>query len=185
MKKLVSVTMAVALMIMLNPLEATVSFLTSEKKQTTPISLGTNEDVFVTETESIQIVTEVTKRVTITRKIADANGQGGGEGGAEERDVKLSIQEGAFYLRLKPQRPHLDLDVENLKVTGEAEGQLQIERQDSEKDIMFRIGHIRSQVGRSDNTLKGELHITALGGFYRHVIPLTVVTKYDERTDVI
>lgn len=94
MKKLVSLTLAIALTIMLNPLEATVSFLTSEKIQTTPISLGSNEDVFVTETKSIQIVTEVTKRVTITRKIADAIGPGGSEEGAEERDVSSVYRRG-------------------------------------------------------------------------------------------
>ncbi|USG66292.1 hypothetical protein NDK47_02870 [Brevibacillus ruminantium] len=184
MKKLVSVVMAVALISMLHPLETTVSFLTSEKKQRAPVSLGTNEDVFLTETESIQIVTEVTKKVTITRKSVDGE-EGGGEEASEERDVKFSIQEGAFYLRLKPQRPHLDLDEQDLQVTGEAKDLLQIERQDSEEDIVFRIGHIRSKVEYSDDLLTGELHITALGGFYQHVIPLTVETQYKESTHVI
>ncbi|MEK4338902.1 hypothetical protein [Brevibacillus sp. FSL L8-0710] len=179
MKKLVSGLMAFALIFALLPLEGTVAFLTSEKKQTVPVSLGTNEDVFTTETEAIRLVTEVEKHVTITRVKTEAGKS------TEERDVDISIDEGTFTLVFKPQRPHLDLDVENLKVTGEPEGRLEISREGGGNGIEFRIGHIRDQVKREHETLEGELHITALGGFYRHVIPLTVVTEYKESSSVV
>ncbi|MBE5396262.1 hypothetical protein HT747_14040 [Brevibacillus borstelensis] len=179
MKKLVSGLMAFALIFALLPLEGTVAFLTSEKKQTVPVSLGTNEDVFTTETEAIRLVTEVEKHVTITRVKTEAGKS------TEERNVDISIDEGTFTLVFKPQRPHLDLDVENLKVTGEPEGRLEISREGGGNGIEFRIGHIRDQVKREHETLEGELHITALGGFYRHVIPLTVVTEYKESSSVV
>ncbi|MEJ8547617.1 hypothetical protein [Brevibacillus borstelensis] len=179
MNKLVLGLMGIALLSVLLPLEGTVAFLTSEQKQTVPVSLGTNEDVFTTETESIRLVTEVTRHVTITRVKTEEGGS------SEERDVETSIDEGAFTLVFQPQRPHLELDVENLKVTGEPEGRVEISRVGGENAIEFRIGHIRDQVGRGNETLEGELHITALDGFYQHTIPLTIVTEYKESTSVV
>lgn len=186
MKKVIAVA-ALAAMVTLLPLEGTVAFLTSEKKQTVPVSLGTNEDVFVTETESIQLLTEVTKQVKITRKKVEGAAEGEAGGESEERDVSYRVVEGAYTLRLIPQRPHLDLEPENFRVTGDLAGLLQISPADDEdeKAIAYRLEHRRDQVEYRDGTVRGELHITALGGFYMHALPVTLVTRVKESTSVV
>lgn len=172
--------MAATLVLNIVPLDGTLSFLTSEKKQVSPVSTGTNEDVFVTETEEIVLKTKVEKRIKITRTV-NADGSS-----SESKDSKLAVMEGSQVISFTPQRSHLDLDVENITLTGEAASEVIVERVEAEKGIAFRITHSRKSAWdkRKSETEKGELRVTALGGFYALTIPLTISTSYRESTDV-
>lgn len=172
--------MAAAFVLNIVPLDGTLSFLTSEKKQVSPVSTGTNEDVFVTETEQIVLKTKVEKRIKITRKM-NADGSS-----SESKDSKLAVMEGSQVISFTPQRAHLDLEVENITLTGDAASGVIVERVEAEKGIVFRISHSRKSAWdkRKSETEKGELRVTALGGFYALTIPLTISTSYRESTDV-
>lgn len=172
--------MAAALVLHIVPLDGTLSFLTSEKKQVSPVSTGTNEDVFQTETEQIVLKTRVEKRIKITRTV-NADGSS-----SESKDSRLTVLEGSQVISFTPQREYLDLDVENITLTGEAASEVLVERLETEKGIAFRISHSRKSAWdkRKSETEKGELRVTALGGFYSLSIPLTISTSYRESTDV-
>ncbi|MED4782503.1 hypothetical protein [Brevibacillus choshinensis] len=180
MKRLAMGLMAATLVLNIVPLNGTLSFLTSEKKQVSPVSTGTNEDVFVTETEQIALKTKVEKRIKIKRTV-NADGSS-----SESKDSKLAVMEGSQVISFTPQRAHLDLDVENITLTGEAASEVIVERVEAEKGIAFRITHSRKSAWdkRKSETERGELRVTALGGFYALTIPLTISTSYRESTDV-
>ncbi|MDF2679300.1 MAG: hypothetical protein K0R47_490 [Brevibacillus sp.] len=172
--------MAAALALNILPLEGTLSFLTSEKKQVSPVSTGTNEDVFVTETKQIVLKTRVEKRTKIKRTV-NADGSS-----SETTDSRLAVMEGSQLISFSPQRAHLDLDVENITLTGDAASEVKVERVQTEEGISFRITHSRQSAWnkRESETEKGELRVTALGGFYSLTIPLTISTSYRESADV-
>ena len=174
--------MAVALGLNLTSFHGTLSFLTSEKKQAYSVSTGTNEDVFVTETEQLVLKTQVTKRVKVKRT-QNADGSS-----SETTESKISVHEGVQRILFAAQRAHLELDVENIRVTGLAEDEVLIEKveqtEGEEEGIVFRIAHNRNMADTANKTEKGELHITALGGFYSLTIPLTVQTSYSSSTEV-
>ncbi|QRG68110.1 hypothetical protein [Brevibacillus choshinensis] len=180
MKRLAMGLMAAALALNIVPLDGTLSFLTSEKKQVSPVSTGTNEDVFVTDANRIDLKTKVEKRTKITRKV-NADGSS-----SETKDSRLSVLEGSQVISFTPKRPHLDLDVENMTVTGDAASEVVVERLATDKEISFRISHSRKSAWdkRKSETEKGELRVTALGGFYSLSIPLTISTSYRESTDL-
>ncbi|MGG1660497.1 hypothetical protein [Brevibacillus sp. NRS-1366] len=181
MKRLAIGLIAVTLGLNIVPLNGTLSFLTSEKKQVSAVSTGTNEDVFVTETEQIVLKTKVAKRVKVKRtKNADGSS-------SETTESRTSIEEGVQRISFVPQRDHLNLGVENITVTGLSEGEItieQVEKMEAEKGIVFRIAHNRQMVDRKTKTEKGELHVTALGGFYSFTIPIIVRTTYSSSTDI-
>ncbi|CAM3339927.1 MULTISPECIES: hypothetical protein [Brevibacillus] len=178
MKKIAVGLFAASLVLNIVPLDGTVAFLTSEKKQTSSISLGTNEDVFVTQTKEMTIETKITKR-TVIRRTMNADGTS-----SETAEDKVSIDQGAQTIVFIPQRPHLDLELENLRVTGAVEGIVKVEKIESEEGIEFLISHARGEMEWKNGTVKGELHVTALGGFYDVVIPVAVTTIYKKKTDV-
>ncbi|MGG4440647.1 hypothetical protein [Brevibacillus fortis] len=181
MKKLAIGLVTVTFVLNIAHLDTTFSFLTSEKKQQSPITTGTNEDVFVTDTEQIVLKTEVIKQTKVTRK-KNADGTT-----SESSQSRLIIHEGVQRISFIPKREHLTLGVENITVTGFLEGEVTVEvveAMDDEKGIVFRIGHNRHMVGRESKTEKGELQITDLGGFYTHKIPLTLRTAYKSKSDV-
>lgn len=181
LKKLAFGLIAITLGLNIVPMKGTLSFLTSEKRQVSAVSTGSNEDVFVTETERIELKTTVTKRVTVKRS---KNADGSTSSTTESR---TSIQEGVQRISFVPQRDHLNLEVENITVTGLDEDEITIERieqTEGEQGIVFRIAHNRQMVDRKTKTEKGELHVTALGGFYSITIPITVRTAYSSSTDV-
>jgi hypothetical protein len=172
--------MAVALVLNLAPLDRTLSFLTSEKKQVSPVSTGTNEDVFVTETKQIVLKTKVEKRTKVKRtKNADGTS-------SESKESRLAVEEGVQWITFEPQRAHLDLDVENVTLTGDAADEVTVQRVEEEEGIVFRIAHSYQKASgkRKSGTEKGELRVTALGGFYSLTIPLTISTSYNESTNV-
>lgn len=182
MKRLALGLMAATLMLNIVPLDGTLSFLTSEKKQVSPVSTGTNEDVFVADTTQILLKTKVEKRTKV-RRVKNADGSS-----SERKENKLSVMAGSRLITFAPQRPDLDLDVENIAVTGDAAGEITVERIDDEggKNIVFRISHRYQSAWdkRSSGTDRGEVRVTALGGFYSLTIPLTISTSYKESTDV-
>ncbi|MFF0829663.1 hypothetical protein ACFYU8_22575 [Brevibacillus sp. NPDC003359] len=181
MKKLAIGLVTVTFVLNIAHLDTTFSFLTSEKKQQSPITTGTNEDVFVTDTEQIVLKTEVIKQMKVTRK-KNADGTS-----SESSQSRLIVHEGVQRISFIPKREHLTLSAENITVTGFSEGEVTVEvveAMDGEKGIVFRIGHNRHMVGRESKTEKGELQITALGGFYTHKIPLTLRTSYKSKSDV-
>jgi hypothetical protein len=172
-----------SLCLMLQP-DATTAFLTSEKKHDSPISLGTNQDVFVTETTEISIYTEVRKKVKIVKvKKKDKDGNP-----SEEQQVSSQVEtyRGGKTIVFFPQRPHLELAPENFTVIGDAADMIEVVREETDKDdeLAFRIWHKEDAIKKKSSTIKGELHVQALGGFYHIIIPLTVKTKYDVSTDV-
>lgn len=172
--------MAVALVFNLAPLNRTLSFLTSEKKQVSPVSTGTNEDVFVTETKQIVLKTKVEKRTKVKRtKNADGSS-------SESKESRLAVEEGVQRITFVPQRAHFDLDVENVTVTGDAAGEVTVQRVHEEEGIVFRIAHSYQKASgkKKSGSEKGELRVTALGGFYSLAIPLTISTSYSESTNV-
>lgn len=181
LKKLALGLIAITLGLNIVPMKGTLSFLTSEKRQVSAVSTGSNEDVFVTETERIDLKTTVTKRVKVKHS---KNADGSTSSTTESR---TSIQEGVQRISFVPQRDHLNLEVENITVTGLDEDEITIERiepMEGEKGIVFHIAHNRQTVDRKTKTEKGELHVTALGGFYSVTIPITVRTTYSSSTDV-
>lgn len=175
--------MAAAFLLNIVPLDGTLSFLTSEKKQVSPVSTGTNEDVFVTETEQIVLKTKVEKITKIKRKV-NADGSS-----SEAKDSRLSVFNGVQRITFVPQREHFDLDLANIAVTGEAADEVSVRRVTDDKDgkeIVFEVSHTYQEARgkRKSETDKGELRVTALGGFYSLSIPLTISTSYRESTDV-
>ncbi len=181
MRKTVVYLATISSLFYLFHLEGTGAFLTSEKKHASGISTGTNQDVFVTETKQLVLKSEVYKRTTIKKK----KSQDGGPG-EEDRDVKVSIERGADWITLFPQRPHLDLEAAHFQVTGPAANEVKIEKVESEQEngITFKLYHDDNAIGRKNKTVKGQVHVTALGGFYHLVVPITVTTTYREKTDV-
>ncbi|MGG4493418.1 hypothetical protein [Brevibacillus reuszeri] len=181
MKRVAIGLMAVTLGLNIFPFHGTLSFLTSEKKQAYSVSTGTNEDVFVTETEQLVLRTQVTNRVKVKRT-HNADGSS-----SESTESRTSLQEGVQRISFIPQRDHLELDVENIQVTGMADDEVTVEKVEAikgEEGIVFRIAHNRNKVDTANKTEKGELLITALGGFYSLKIPLTVHTSYSSSTEV-
>lgn len=175
--------MAAALVLNIVPLDGTLSFLTSEKKQVSPVSTGTNEDVFVTETEQIVLKTRVEKKTKIKRTV-NADGSS-----SETKDNRLSVFNGVQRITFVPQREHFDLDLANITVTGEAADEVTVQRVIDDKDgreIVFEVSHSYQEARgkRKSETEKGELRVTALGGFYLLSIPITISTSYRESTDV-
>ncbi|MFY0544550.1 hypothetical protein [Brevibacillus sp. H7] len=185
MRKSVLYLATISSLFYLFQLEGTTAFLTSEKKHASAVSTGTNQDVFVTEAKQLVLKTEVFKKVKITKKKKE--GAGPSKPGEDiETDVKVTIQRGADWITLFPQRPHLDLEVENFTVTGAAEDDVKIEKVESEdgEGITFKVYHDDKAIGRKNKTVTGQLHVTALGGFYHQMVPITVQTTYREKTDV-
>ncbi|MFD2369573.1 hypothetical protein ACFSO0_06310 [Brevibacillus sp. GCM10020057] len=183
MKKLAMVLVTAALMLQLAPLDETLSFLTSEKKQVSPVSTGSNEDVFVTDTSQIVLKTKVEKRIKIRRTV-NADGSS-----SQTTDSSLSVANGVQRVVFVPQREFLDLNEANITVTGEAASEVTIQRIYGEKDgkeIVFEVAHSyqKARGKRKSETERGELHVTALGGFYSLTIPLTLSTSYNESTSV-
>ncbi|MGG0939559.1 hypothetical protein ABHN11_26500 [Brevibacillus centrosporus] len=183
MKRLAVGLMAAALILNAVPMDGTFSFLTSEKKQVSPVSTGTNEDVFVTETKQIILKSKVEKRTKIKRKI-NADGSS-----SVTKDSRLAVTNGVQRVVFVPQRESLDLELANLTVTGDAAGEVTIQRVYDEKDdkaIVFEITHTYQKAygKRKSETERGELQVTALGGFYTLKLPLTISTSYRESTDV-
>jgi len=177
-KKLAKALIAVSLLGNAVPLDQTLSFLTSEKKQMYSLSTGSNEDVFMTDTSQIQMTSRVVKKVRVVRKT-----QADGSVSEDTRET-LTIVEGTAELTFIPQRPDFDLDVENISVTGEIADVLKVERTDAEDGIVFRIAHDRQEIEFDNRVEKGEIQITALGGFYTCTIPVTLVTTYRKSTDI-
>ncbi|MFS0920810.1 hypothetical protein [Brevibacillus sp. 179-C 1.1 NHS] len=183
MKKLAIGLVAATLVLNIGHLETTFSFLTSEKKQQSPISTGTNEDVFVTDVEELVVTTEVTKHKTVVRK-RSASGTT-----SQSSHTTITIDEGVARITFTPKREHLVLGLENVTVTGIAEDEVKVElieptEGEKEEGFQFRITHNRQKVGQKSQTEKGELQVTALGGFYTKKIPLTIRTSYSTTTDI-
>jgi len=175
---------AACLVLNLAPLQGTFSFLTSEKKQVSAVSTGTNEDVFLTETKEILLATDVHQHTEVTR-VKRANGST-----SESRDSSLDVLAGEYFLTFVPQRPHLDLALEQITVTGSAAEEVLVERvEDGENggDIVFRIAHrYEKAAGKTKGgKIGGKLHVTALGGFYSLTLPLTIDVSYSESREVI
>lgn len=183
MKKLALGLVAATLVLNIGHLETTFSFLTSEKKQQSPISTGTNEDVFVTDVEELVVTTEVTKHKTVVR-MRSASGAT-----SQTSYTTTTIDEGVARITFTPKREHLVLGLENVTVTGIAEDEVKVELVEPTKGekvegFQFRITHNRQKVGQKSQTDKGELQVTALGGFYTQKIPLTIRTTYSTTTDI-
>lgn len=183
MRKLAIGLMAAALLLPAWPLDGTLSFLTSEKKQVSLVSTGTNEDVFVTDTSSLSLKTTVEKRIKIKRTV-NADGSS-----SETTASSLSVTKGVQRVVFVPQREYLDLDAASLAVTGEAASELTVQRIYGDKDgqeIVFEVAHSYQKASgkRKSETRRGQLHVTALGGFYSLTIPLTLSTSYRESTNL-
>lgn len=163
-------------------LDGTTAYLTSDKMQESPVSLGSNRDVFAFEEKEILLSTSVHKKIKIKR----TNGPGG-QGGGESSTADTSIERGSAVIVFKPQRPHLTLDPSNFSVTGDAADDIAIVPvavAEQENGIAFMIEHKLDAVQKKNDTVTGLLHVQALGGFYNVTVPLKIRTSYKETTVV-
>lgn len=137
----------------------------------------------MTETKQIVLKSKVEKRIKVKRTV-NADGSS-----SETKDSRLAVSNGVHRVVFIPQRESLDLELANLTVTGDAAGEVTIQRVYDEKDdkaIVFEITHTYQKAygKRKSETERGELQVTALGGFYTLKLPLTISTSYRESTDV-
>ncbi|MGC5325276.1 hypothetical protein [Brevibacillus sp. SYSU BS000544] len=167
------------------PSTATLSYLTSEKSYSKPISLGTNEDIFEVSTEPITLETKVNKKVSVKKEKKDDGTTN------ESKEVKTSVSLGSQVIFFYPQRPDIFLTPKNFKVEGLGSGTIVIEpatmpegNEDNKGRLAFRIAHTMDSVEWESTLKKGELRIQALGGFYDLKIPIRLKTIFNEETVV-
>lgn len=184
MKKALLILISAAALANVLPVSGTISYLTSARDYATPISFGTNDDIFQTETTSFYLETKVKKKTSV-KKEKQKDGKT-----KESKQEKTSVSLGSQVIVMLPQREGLNLNPSNFRVTGFPAGAIKVEAAELPNDsgeqqtFVFRISHAIHAAYSKSYQQKGALQIEALGGFYHLSIPITLVNKYDEETEI-